>query len=90
MLSPPEGEDVLEAADRIFKAVAKIVRRSRGDEVVIVLHDFGTAMLRCWIADRPLTSMRNMDDGPIVEQIVLPLAMVDAMEKAAEGIVPAA
>ena len=31
-LSPPEGEDVVDAADRLFNTVARILKRSRSDE----------------------------------------------------------
>lgn len=88
-LSPPEGEDITTAADRIFRGVAKIVRRSRGEEIALVLHDIGLSMLRCWFADRPLTDMREMEGGAGVERIVLPLNMLDALETAAKAIAPA-
>jgi broad specificity phosphatase PhoE len=88
-LSPPEGEDIATAADRIFRGVAKIIRRSRGEEVALVLHDLGRSMLRCWIADRPLTAMREMEGGAGIERIALPLNMIDGLETAAKAIAPA-
>lgn len=84
-LAPPEGEEVAAAAGRIFRAVARIIRKSRGDSVAIVLHDLGWAMLRCWIADRPLAAMRSMSEGPIIERIILPLSMIDALDSAADS-----
>jgi probable phosphoglycerate mutase len=86
MLSPPEGEDVAVAADRMFKAVARILRRSRSDDVVVVLHTLCRAMLRCWLADRPFVAMRDMEGGPVVERIVIPTATIDALGAAAESI----
>ncbi len=81
-LSAPEGEDMASAAERIFHAVAKIIQRARGEEVAIVLHDLGWAMLRCWLADRPLTDVRDMEDGGLmVERYALPLEMADTLGK---------
>lgn len=89
-LMPPEGEDMPAAADRIFRAVARIIRRSRGEEVAIVLHDLGLAMLRSWIADRPLGTMREMfTPGPAIERVIVPLAMIDELEDAAKNVVGA-
>ena len=88
-LSPPEGEDLSAAAGRIMRAVAKIIRKSRGDTVAIVLHDLGWSMLRCWIAEKPLSSMRSMAQGPIIERVIIPLSMIDSLERAADGLVPA-
>ncbi len=88
-LSPPEGEDMTTAADRIFRGLAKIIRRSRGEEVAVVLHDLGRSMLRCWIAERPLTAMREMEAGPGVERVVIPLNMLDGLEIAGKAIAPA-
>jgi broad specificity phosphatase PhoE len=84
-LSPPEGEDMAAAAERLFRAVAKIIERSRGEEIAVVLHDLGLSMLRCWLANRPLGDMRDMlEPEPRVERFVLPLALVDELEKASE------
>jgi broad specificity phosphatase PhoE len=81
-LSPPEGEEMSTAADRLFRAVAKIIKRSRSEEIAIVLHDLGLAMLRCWLANRPLADMRDMlEPEPRIERFVLPLALVDELEK---------
>lgn len=84
-LAPPEGEAMPVAAERILGAVARIIRRSRSEEVVIVLHPLGAAVLRCWIGDRPLTMLRQAGDGPMIERIVVPLSMLDSMEAAASS-----
>jgi broad specificity phosphatase PhoE len=89
-LSPPEGEELAAAARRLFKAVARIIRKSRGDNLAIVVHDLGWAMLRCWVADRSLNAMRSTCGGPIIERIVIPMALVDSLEHAADSIAQAA
>ena len=87
-LSPPEGEDMTTAAARIYRGLAKLIRRSRNEEIAVVMHDLGRAMIRCWVADRPLTAMRDMEGGPGVERIVVPLAMLDRLETAADAPAP--
>lgn len=88
-LSAPEGDDMPQAAERIYKTVAKILARSRSDEVAVVLHDLGLSMLRCWLADRPLSSMREMDDRPCFERFIVPAGLLTSLEKASKVIAPA-
>jgi len=84
-LTPPEGEQLAVAAQRIFQAVAKVVKRSRGAEVAVVLHDLGAGMLRCWLADRPLGDLWQMvNDRPHFERYVIPMSMLTELENAVE------
>jgi len=84
-LAPPEGEGFAAAADRIFQAVAKLIKKSRSGEVAIVLHDLGAGMLRCWLADRPLGDLWKMTgDRPHIERYVLPREMAAELENAVE------
>jgi len=81
-LAAPDGEDMPHAAERLFGAVAKIMHRSRGDEVAVVVHTLGWLMLRCWLADRPLSAMRELGEGDrLVERYAMPLEMLDALAK---------
>lgn len=83
-LSPPNGEQMHEAADRLFRAVAKILKQSRSAEVAIVLHELGLGLLRCWLAAQPLHRVRTMlQDRPRVERYCIPKGMLGALEKAA-------
>lgn len=82
-LSPPEGEEMAEAVGRLFRGVAKIIKRSRGDEVAIVVHDLGLAMLRCWLSNRPLSEMREMlDPEPRIERYLVLVTQADELEHA--------
>lgn len=83
-VSPPEGEELIHAADRLFKAVAKILKRSRSDEVGVVLHEMGIGLLRCWLADRPLNDLRAMlKNRPRIERYAVPIELVGTLENAA-------
>lgn len=83
-VSPPEGEDVIHAADRLFRAVARILKRSRSEEVGIVVHDIGLGLLRCWLAARPLNDLRRMlVNRPRVERYAISRDLIDSLEQAA-------
>jgi broad specificity phosphatase PhoE len=84
-VSPPEGEEVIHAADRIFKAVARILKRSRSEEVGVVVHDIGLGLLRCWLAARPLHDLRKMlVNRPRVERYAISRELIDSLEQAAD------
>lgn len=83
-LSPPEGEDLAEARARLFAACARILRRSRSEEVAIVLHGLGLAFLRCWLADRPPSEAWEMlRDRPGVERYRMVDPMIGWLQAAA-------
>jgi broad specificity phosphatase PhoE len=83
-VSPPEGEEVIQAADRLFKAVARILKRSRSEEVGIVVHEIGLGLLRCWLAARPLNDLRKMQvNRPRVERYAVSRDLIDSLEQAA-------
>lgn len=85
MLSPPEGEEMAEARSRIFAAVARLLKRSRGDETAVVLHTLGTGLLRCWLADCEGGAMwRLLESRPMVERYVFSDTMIRRLEAAAE------
>lgn len=84
-VSPPEGEEVIHAADRLFKAVARILKRSRSEEVGVVVHDIGLGLLRCWLAARPLNDLRKMlINRPRVERYAVSRDLIDSLASAAE------
>ena len=85
-VSPPEGEEIITAANRLFKAIARILRRSRSHEIGIVMHDMGLGLVRCWLADRPLNDLRAaLVDRPLFERYDLPVELLGALEKAAQA-----
>jgi broad specificity phosphatase PhoE len=83
-LAPPQGEEVIAAADRMFSTVARILRRSRSGEIAIVFHRLNLAMMRCWLANRPLQELRTMlINRPRIERYALPMELLEALESAA-------
>jgi len=85
-LSPPEGEDLTEARTRLFRAAGRLLRRSRSDEVAMVLHPLSVGFLRCWLADRPPTDVWTLvQDRPRIERYVVAMKMVDWLVEAARA-----
>ncbi|MHC4429029.1 MAG: histidine phosphatase family protein [Planctomycetota bacterium] len=79
----PDGEDVASARARIFAGLGKVLRRARGDEFGVVLHQLGTGLLRCWLADRPPTEAWAMAaQRPRVERYLLAPETVRRLEDA--------
>jgi broad specificity phosphatase PhoE len=85
-LSPPEGEDLLEARARLFAAISQALKRSRGDEIGLVLHTLGIGLMRCWLADRPSSAIWSLiDKRPSVERYVFGVNMLSWLEAIAEA-----
>ena len=85
-LSPPEGEDLMEARGRLFSAVSRLLRRSRSAEVAVVLHDLGLGSLRCWLADRPSNELWAMvARRPPVERYLVAMETISWLEQAAKS-----
>ena len=85
-LLPPEGEAFGDAQARIFRACAKILRRSRGDRTAIVLHPLALGFVRCWLADRPACDVPvSLGGRPQIEQYLVAQELVESLEQAARA-----
>lgn len=80
-LVPPEGEPVAEARARVFSALGRIVKRSRSEEVAVVLPPLSLGLLRCRLADRPASDLWPLlRDRPDVERYCLTIEQVKSLE----------
>ena len=85
-LLPPEGEAFGDAQARIFRACAKILRRSRGDPAAIVLRPLALGFVRCWLADRPACDVWvSLGDRPQIEQYLVAQELIESLEQAARA-----
>lgn len=83
-LTAPEGEALVEARARVFGAIGRLARRSRTDEIAVVLHPVALGLLRCWMADRPAADLWSMvRTRPRIERYLLAADLVYALEEAA-------
>jgi broad specificity phosphatase PhoE len=81
-LAAPDGEPIIKARSRQLGAVARLLKRLRGNEAAVVLHPIGLGLLRCWLADRPARDMHSMlTDRPAVERYALMPDLVDMLEE---------
>ena len=81
-LSPPDGEDMILARNRLFNEIARVLKKSRGSEVVLILHDLGLGMLRCWLTEQPSTELWTMvRERPRIERYTLDASMLEQLLK---------
>ena len=86
-LAPPEGEPIADARARIFKALARLLKRSRADEVAVVLRPVSLGLFRCWLDDAPVEQLWSMvTDRPAVERYLLARPLIERLSAAAEPI----
>ncbi len=84
-VSLPEGEVVGEARARLFGALGRLLKRSRGTEVGVVLQSLGLGFLRCWLADRPPTELWTLlKCRPRVERYLLATETISQLAEAAK------
>lgn len=83
-VSPPEGEELVDARARLFRTLARLLRKSKSRETAVVLHDLNLGFLRCWLAGAPTQQLWQMvRDRPLIERYVLADSLPSAMEEAA-------
>ncbi len=84
-VSLPEGEVVGEARARLFLALGRLLKRSRSNEVGVVLQSLGLGFLRCWLADRPPTELWTLlKRRPRIERYLLAMETISQLAEAAK------
>ncbi len=85
-LTPPEGEQLVDARSRLFAAVSRLARRARADEIGVVLHPVALGLFRCWLADRPAADLWLMvRSRPRIERYLLAGEVVSGLAEAANA-----
>jgi len=87
-LSPPEGESIVDARARLFKAVVRLLTRKRtakSGEIAIVLHNLNLGLLRCWLSNRSSRDLWTLvQQRPRVERYVVTPEQIEELAAAAE------
>ena len=66
--------------------MSRLARRSRHEEIGIVLHPVGLGLLRCWLAERPVTDLWSLvRTRPRIERYLLAADLVSELEQAAKA-----
>jgi len=82
-LTAPEGEPIIEARSRILGAIGKLARRNRGEEFGVVLHSFGLALVRAWLAAAPSSEVWSASkQRPSIERYSLHESVIEQMLEA--------
>ena len=59
-----------------------MIKKSRGSEVVLILHDLGLGMLRCWLTEQPSTELWTLvRERPRIERYTLTASMLEQLQK---------
>jgi len=83
-LHPPQGEPVLDARARLLSTIVKILRRTKDEEVAVVLHPLNTALLQCWLANRPTEKLWDtLKSRPRIERYTIASGLLDDLEQLA-------
>ena len=81
-LVPPEGEPFPSARRRVVRTAIRLLRRTRGDSVGMVLHEFAAAFLRSSLAGAANGNPRRWLEGrPRIEVWMLPGDAVDRLQE---------
>ncbi|MCH8005047.1 MAG: histidine phosphatase family protein [Planctomycetes bacterium] len=84
-VSLPEGEVVGEARARLFLALGRLLKRSRNNEVGVVLQSLGLGFLRCWLAARPPTELWTLlKCRPRIERYLMAMETISQLAEAAK------
>ena len=85
-LTPPEGEQLVDARSRLFAAISRLAKRARTGEIGVVLHPVALGLLRCWLADRPAADLWSMvRTRPRIERYLLAGELVTGLAEAANA-----
>ena len=85
-LTPPEGEQLVDARGRLFAAISRLAKRARSEEIGVVLHPVALGLLRCWLADRPAADLWSMvRTRPRIERYLLAGEIVSELAEAANA-----
>ncbi len=79
-LTPPDGENLVDAEERIITALSRAVSKAGKGPVAIVLRPLAFAIVRCWLQERPLAELwRVTEDAPTIETLEVDRSRLDSV-----------
>lgn len=79
-LTPPDGENLVEAEERILGALRRVASKAGRAPIAVVLRPLAFAIVRCWLLDRPLSELwRVAEEATPVETIEIDRSRLDAV-----------
>jgi len=69
-ITPPEGESLADARDRLIEAMRKPIGKLKGEkpEIVLVLRPLAWAVMRCWLQGQKLCKIWDELQSPITAE----------------------
>lgn len=87
-ITPPEGESLYDAQDRLVSAITKTISKAKGDHpsVAIILRPWAWAIVRCWLKEQKIAAVWSQLAEPIqIETIELLKSHIDATQRRAKA-----
>ncbi len=80
-VTPPEGESIEEAAERILPALARAAEKAGREAVAVSLRPLARAVVRAWLEDSPPTELRRLldEEGAAVFRAEIPRARLKSL-----------
>ena len=69
-VSPPDGESLADAAERLVGAIDKLIRQHRDKTLVLILGRFAAAIVRCRFDDGNFASFWDHVEGPRERRLI--------------------
>ena len=83
-ITPPEGESLFEAQDRLIGAIIKALSKAKGEHpsVAIVLRPWAWAIIRCWLNEQKICNIWDQLDEPNrVETFELSKSQIESYQR---------
>jgi broad specificity phosphatase PhoE len=87
-ITPPEGESLFDAQDRLISTIIKAITKAKGTHpsVAIVLRPWAWAVVRCWLNEQKITDIWAQLDRPVeVESFEIMKSQLDAYQRRAKA-----
>ena len=79
-ITPPDGENLIEAEERIIGALSRALSKVSRGPVAIVLRPMALAMVRCRVENRPLADLwKAAEESQAIETFHAPRSRFDAV-----------
>ncbi|MDF1808834.1 MAG: histidine phosphatase family protein [Phycisphaerales bacterium] len=83
-ITPPEGESLFEAQDRLIGSILKLISKTKGDHpsIALVLRPWAWAIVRCWLNEQKICEIWDqLDEQTCVESFELTKSQVESYQR---------
>jgi len=83
-ITPPEGESLFDAQDRLVSTIIKLITKTKGDHpsIALVLRPWAWAIVRCWLNEQKICQIWDqLDEQTCVETFELTKSQVESYQR---------